>query len=176
MASSNKTTNTPAPDAPVGDTTQATSPGEVDLSNEVLAKSGEDLAQAATAATGSFGESRPTMVNGKFVGDKKFNEATGEWEADPDAAAAEDAPRVEDIFDRIGNAFTHEAQRLVIEEIALRAGITAGGSQTLPENMPTGGKSTASMRTDLTGRGAFAGGRGTSGEVVPAATSDDAQA
>jgi len=118
-------------------------------SAEVLSKSGAALEQQAS----SYGETRPTHVNGKYVGDKRLNEKTGEWEADPDAVAAEGGTRPEDIFDRIGNAFPHEAQRLVIEEIALRAGMTAESSQDLPDNYPTGGKSTASLRSDLTRSG-----------------------
>lgn len=111
------------------------------------------------AALGGIGETpAPTMVNGKYVGDKKL--VDGEWVDDPDKAQAF---RAEDIFDRIGNAFPHEAQRLVLEELARAVGLTAEGTQSLPDDMPTRGKSTASLRTDLTGYGAFAGGKETAG-------------
>jgi|SRR5215217_6184666 len=165
-----KSTEKTANESVVGQTTVATSSGEQTqlATNEVLGKSGQELEQQVA----TYGDSRPTMVNGKFVGNKTFNDKTGEWEVDPDAAPAEGGVRAEDIFDRIGDAFPHETQRLVIEEIALRAGITAQDSQDLPDNFPTGGKSTASMRTDLTGRGAYAGGRGTKGPAPVAPGAD----
>lgn len=115
------------------------------------------------AALGGIGEApAPTMVNGQYVGDKTYNAETGEWETDPNKAAP---VRAEDIFDRIGNAFPFEAQRLVIEELARAVGLTADGTVDLPEGMPTKGKSTASLRTDVTGYGAYAGGKETAGPV-----------
>lgn len=121
-----------------------------------------DATAKVEAALGGIGETpAPTMVNGKYVGDKKL--VDGEWVDDPDKAVQ--AVRPEDIFDRIGNAFPHEAQRLVIEELARAVGLTAEGTQNLPDTMPTRGKSTASLRTDLTGHGAYAGGKTQDGPV-----------
>lgn len=122
------------------------------------------------AALGGLGETpAPTMVNGVYVGDKTYNEETGEWELDPNKAAP---VRAEDIFDRIGNAFPFEAQRLVIEELARAVGLTADGTVDLPNGMPTKGKSTASLRTDVTGYGAYAGGKETAGPAPVAVGAD----
>lgn len=116
-------------------------------------------------ALGNAGETpKPTMVNGRYVGDKKFNEKTGEWEDDADAVATAGARRPSDIFDRIGDAFLHEAQRLVIEEIARAAGL-GDDTTDLPEGMPTS-KSTASLRTDVSGFGGYAAGGGVGARPV----------
>lgn len=96
----------------------------------------------------------PTMVNGVYVGDKTYNDKTGKYETDPEKAAA--TRRAADIFDRIGEAFPHERQRLVVEEIARAAGLS-NKSLDLPDGMPAV-KSTASLRTDVSGHGRFTGG------------------
>lgn len=36
-----------------------------------------------------YGDTRPTMVNGRYVGDKRFNVKTGAWEANPKAVPGE---------------------------------------------------------------------------------------
>lgn len=97
---------------------------------------------------------QPTMVNGVYVGDKTYNDKTGKWESDPEKAAV--SRRAADIFDRIGEAFPHERQRLVVEEIARAAGLS-NDSVDLPDGMPAV-KSTASLRTDVSGFGRFTGG------------------
>ena len=113
-------------------------------------------------ALGNAGETpKPTMVNGRYVGDKKLNEKTGEWEDDEDAAGAR---RPSDIFDRIGDAFLHESQRRVIEEIARFVGM-GNESADLPDGMPAL-KSTASLRTAVSGFGGYAGGGGVGARPV----------
>lgn len=96
---------------------------------------------------------KPHMVNGRSVVGKVYDEQTEQWVDDPDGAAA---VRPADIFDRIGEAFPHEAQRLVIEELARQLGLGEDTTD-LPEDMPTL-KSTASLRTDVSGYGRFTGG------------------
>jgi membrane protein involved in colicin uptake len=98
---------------------------------------------------------RPQMVNGRSVVGKVYDEESEEWVDDPDAAATAGV-RASDIFDRIGDAFPHEAQRRVVEEIARAAGM---GEETtdLPDGMPSL-KSTASLRTDASGHGLYTGG------------------
>lgn len=57
---------------------------------------------------------QPTMVNGKFVGDKTFDEATGKWVLDP----AKTAPvQTETLLDRIKGAFPNERQQAVFTEL-----------------------------------------------------------
>ncbi len=113
------------------------------------------IQERARVALGNVGETpAPTMVNGKYVGDKVFDQDKNEWVDNPDAAAARVRPA--DIFDRIGEAFPHERQRLGIEEIA-RAAALSTESTDLPEGMPAA-KSTASLRTDVSGHGRFTGG------------------
>lgn len=113
------------------------------------------IQERARVALGNVGETpAPTMVNGKYVGDKVFDQDKNEWVDNPDAAAARVRPA--DIFDRIGEAFPHERQRLVIEEIARAAGLSTDSTD-LPEGMPAA-KSTASLRTDVSGHGRFTGG------------------
>lgn len=152
---------TPAPATTEG-TDSETSPDIAAVQpiiDSMEANTSSDAKSKIDAALGGIGETpAPTMVNGKYVGDKKL--VDGEWVDDPDKVQA---VRPEDVFDRIGNAFPNEAQRLVLEEIARAAGLTAEGTVDLPEGMPTRGKSTASLRTDLTGYGAFAGGKDTAG-------------
>lgn len=114
------------------------------------------------------------MVNGRYVGDKKLNEKTGEWEDDADAVATAGARRPSDIFDRIGDAFLHEAQRRVIEEIARAAGL-GDDTTDLPEGMPTS-KSTASLRTDVSGFGGYAAGGGVGARPVVPGKDGEAQA
>lgn len=118
-------------------------------------------------------DTQPTMVNGRSVVGKKLNDAGDEWVDDPDYAG-QAGVRAEDIFDRIGNAFPHEPQRLVIEELARIAGATAESTVDLPEGQPTL-KSTASLRTDVSGYGRNAGGRGVQGGV-PVAPGRDGKA
>ncbi len=43
----------------------------------------------------SYGDVKPTMVNGRYVGDKTFNEATGDWEATPEPVAGDVKPEPE---------------------------------------------------------------------------------
>lgn len=134
-----------------------------------------EVQERVRQALGNAGESpKPTMVNGKYVGDKKFNEKTGEWEDDEDAVATAGARRPSDIFDRIGDAFLHEAQRLVIEEIARAAGL-GDDTTDLPEGMPTS-KSTASLRTDVSGFGGYAAGGGVGARPVAPGKDGKAQA
>lgn len=124
-----------------------------------------EVQERVRQALGNAGETpKPTMVNGRYVGDKKLNEKTGEWEDDADAVATAGARRPSDIFDRIGDAFLHEAQRLVIEEIARAAGM-GDNTTDLPEDMPTS-KSTASLRTDVSGFGGYAAGGGVGARPV----------
>lgn len=124
-----------------------------------------EVQERVRQALGNAGETpKPTMVNGRYVGDKKFNEKTGEWEDDEDAVSTAGARRPSDIFDRIGDAFLHEAQRLVIEEIARAAGL-GDDTTDLPEGMPTS-KSTASLRTDVSGFGGYAAGGGVGARPV----------
>lgn len=124
-----------------------------------------EVKERVRQALGNAGETpKPTMVNGRYVGDKKLNEETGEWEDDADAVATAGARRPSDIFDRIGDAFLHEAQRLVIEEIARAAGL-GDDTTDLPEGMPTA-KSTASLRTDVSGFGGYAAGGGVGARPV----------
>lgn len=140
--------------------------------DQMEASTNPDLEAKIAQATGGLVEPQPTMVNGQYVGDKKL--VDGEWVPDPDKAAP--PVRAEDIFDRIGNAFPFEAQRLVLEELARAVGLTAEGTMNLPDGMPTRGKSTASLRTDVTGYGAYAGGKETAGPVpVPVGTDGTAQ-
>ncbi|WP_055128535.1 hypothetical protein [Pseudomonas mediterranea] len=167
---------TPAPDSTSEKTAEPSAEMEVlqPIIDSMDANTNSDARAKIDAALGGIGETpAPTMVNGRYVGDKKFNQETGEWEADPDKVQA---VRPEDIFDRIGNAFPHEAQRLVIEELARAVGLTADGTVDLPDGMPTRGKSTASLRTDLTGHGAYAGGKSQEGPApVPVGTDGKAQ-
>lgn len=113
----------------------------------------------------------PTMVNGQLVVGKRLNAKGDAFEDDPDYAA-EQALRAEDIFDRIGNAFPLEAQRLVVEELARALGLTEEGTQSLPDDLPKQGKSTASLRTDVSGFGAFAGGKSGVGAIPVAPGAD----
>lgn len=134
-----------------------------------------EVQERVRQALGNAGETpKPTMVNGRYVGDKKFNEKTGEWEDDADAVATAGARRPSDIFDRIGDAFLHEAQRLVIEEIARAAGL-GDDTTDLPEGMPTS-KSTASLRTDVSGFGGYAAGGGVGARPVAPGKDGKAQA
>ena len=134
-----------------------------------------EVKERVRQALGNAGETpKPTMVNGRYVGDKKFNEKTGEWEDDEDAVATAGARRPSDIFDRIGDAFLHEAQRLVIEEIARAAGM-GDDTTDLPEGMPTS-KSTASLRTDVSGFGGYAAGGGVGARPVSPGKDGKAQA
>lgn len=134
-----------------------------------------EVQERVRQALGNAGETpKPTMVNGRYVGDKKFNEKTGEWEADEDAVATAGARRPSDIFDRIGEAFPHERQRLVIEEIARAAGL-GDDSTDLPEGMPAT-KSTASLRTDVSGFGGYAAGGGVGARPVAPGKDGKAQA
>lgn len=110
--------------------------------------------ERAMAISGANYEPKPTMVNGKSVAGKVYDGEKGEWVDDPSAAAS---VRASDVFDRIGEAFPHERQRMVIEEIARAAGLS-DDSTGLPEGQPTGAKSTASLRTDVSGYGRFTGG------------------
>jgi len=110
--------------------------------------------QRAMAISGASYEPKPTMVNGRSVAGKSYDAEKDEWVDDPAAAAT---VRASDIFDRIGEAFPHERQRMVIEELARYAGMT-DDSTDLPEGQPTGAKSTASLRTDVSGFGRFTGG------------------
>ena len=161
---------TPAPESS-GETTNEPS-AELEVLKPIIdsmdANTDSDARAKIDAALGGIGETpAPTMVNGKYVGDKKL--VNGEWVDDPDKVAA---VRAEDVFDRIGNAFPFEAQRLVIEEIARAVGLTADGTVNLPDGMPTRGKSTASLRTDLTGHGAYAGGKEQTGPAPVAVGTD----
>lgn len=118
----------------------------------------DEVKERARVALANAGETpRPTMVNGVYVGGKVYDEATDTWVDDPDATP--DAVRAEDIFDRIGNAFQWERQRMVLEEIVrmILDGQDGTSTQELPEGMPTR-KSTASLRTDVSGYGGYAGG------------------
>lgn len=135
----------------------------VEENPEVKARVRQALAHAGDTPT-------PTMVNGKSVAGKVYDEKTDKWVDDPDTVAP--AVRAADIFDRIGEAFPHETQRLVIEEIARFAGM--GEDETdLPEGMPAL-KSTASLRTDVSGHGRFTGG-GPGVKPVPVGTDGKAQ-
>lgn len=92
---------------------------------------------------------QPETVNGKSVIGKKLNDAGTEWVDDPDYVAPSGA--VSTFYDRIGLAFTNEAQRLVVEELARHLGIDDDADaelQTLPEGMSSV-KSVASQRQDL---------------------------
>ena len=134
-----------------------------------------EVKERVRQALGNAGETpKPTMVNGRYVGDKKLNEKTGEWEDDEDAVDTAGARRPSDIFDRIGDAFLHEAQRLVIEEIARAAGM-GDDTTDLPEGMPTS-KSTASLRTDVSGFGGYAAGGGVGARPVAPGKDGKAQA
>lgn len=134
-----------------------------------------EVQERVRQALGNAGETpKPTMVNGRYVGDKKLNEDTGEWEDDEEAVATAGARRPSDIFDRIGDAFLHEAQRLVIEEIARAAGLVDDTTD-LPEGMPTS-KSTASLRTDVSGFGGYAAGGGVGARPVAPGKDGKAQA
>lgn len=134
-----------------------------------------EVQERVRQALGNAGETpKPTMVNGRYVGDKKLNEKTGEWEDDEDAVDTAGARRPSDIFDRIGDAFLHEAQRLVIEEIARAAGM-GDDTTDLPEGMPTS-KSTASLRTDVSGFGGYAAGGGVGARPVAPGKDGKAQA
>lgn len=114
-----------------------------------------EVKERVRVALGNAGDTpAPTMVNGEYVGGKVYDEAKGEYVEDPDAAAS--GVRAADIFDRIGEAFPHERQRLVVEEIARFVGMGEDTTD-LPEGMPTA-KSTASLRTDVSGHGRFTGG------------------
>jgi len=154
-------------------TQASTSPDDVAESNAEAAiapviegmEDQPEVQERVRQVLGNAGESpKPTMVNGRYVGDKKLNEKTGEWEDDEDAVATAGARRPSDIFDRIGDAFLHEAQRLVIEEIARAAGL-GDNTTDLPEGMPTS-KSTASLRTDVSGFGGYAAGGGVGARPV----------
>lgn len=194
----NDNLNNPPKTEPVSDAEREAKAEELAKQNEAQAKESPDdvaesNAEAAIApviegmedqpevqervrqALGNAGETpKPTMVNGRYVGDKKFNEKTGEWEDDEDAAATAGARRPSDIFDRIGDAFLHEAQRLVIEEIARAAGL-GDDTTDLPEGMPTS-KSTASLRTDVSGFGGYAAGGGVGARPVAPGKDGKAQA
>uniref|UniRef100_A0A6M3X5R0 Uncharacterized protein n=1 Tax=viral metagenome TaxID=1070528 RepID=A0A6M3X5R0_9ZZZZ len=110
--------------------------------------------ERAMAISGADFSPKPTMVNGKSVAGKVYDGEKDEWVDGPSAAAS---VRASDVFDRIGEAFPHERQRMVIEEIARAAGLS-DDSTDLPEGQPTGAKSTASLRTDVSGYGRFTGG------------------
>lgn len=164
-------------------TQASTSPDDVAESNAEAAvapviegmEDRPEVQERVRQALGNAGETpKPTMVNGRYVGDKKFNEKTGEWEDDADAVATAGARRPSDIFDRIGDAFLHEAQRLVIEEIARAAGL-GDDTTDLPEGMPTS-KSTASLRTDVSGFGGYAAGGGVGARPVAPGKDGKAQA
>lgn len=196
--SENDNLNNPPKTEPVSDAEREAKAEELTKQNEAQAKdSPDDVAESNAEAAiapviegmedqpevqervrqvlGNAGESpKPTMVNGRYVGDKKFNEKTGEWEDDEDAAATAGARRPSDIFDRIGDAFLHEAQRLVIEEIARAAGL-GDDTTDLPEGMPTS-KSTASLRTDVSGFGGYAAGGGVGARPVAPGKDGKAQA
>lgn len=118
----------------------------VEENPEVKARVRQTLAHAGDTP-------KPHMVNGRSVVGKVYDEQTEQWVDDPDEAAV---VRPADIFDRIGEAFPHEAQRLVIEELARQLGLGEDTTD-LPEDMPTL-KSTASLRTDVSGHGRFTGG------------------
>src|SRR5690606_19882881 len=111
----------------------------------------------------------PTMVNGKSVEGKRYDAESDTWVDDEDAATA---VRAADIFDRIGEAFPHESQRLVIEELARLVGADEASTD-LPDGMPAS-KSTASLRTDVSGYGRFTGG-GVGVEPVPVGADGTAQ-
>ena len=147
----NDNLNNPPKTEPVSDAEREAKAEELAKKNEARSQASDNI-EAAIApsiegvedqpevkervrrALGGVGETPPpTMVNGKSVIGKRLNENTGEWEDDPEA---EESPvRAADIFDRIGEAFPHERQRLVIEEIARAAGL-GDDSTDLPEGMP----------------------------------------
>lgn len=98
----------------------------------------------AAAQTAGEAVAEPTMVNGMSVVGMRLNAERTAYEPDPDYAAA--AGRPEDIFDRIGRAFSSEPQRLVLEELALRLGL--GKKDTTKPLDEQGEKSKASLRQD----------------------------
>lgn len=186
----NDNLNNPPKTEPVSDAEREAKAEELAKKNEARSQASDNI-EAAIApsiegvedqpevkervrrALGGVGETPPpTMVNGKSVIGKRLNENTGEWEDDPEA---EESPvRAADIFDRIGEAFPHERQRLVIEEIARAAGLGDDATD-LPEGMPTS-KSTASLRTDVSGFGGYAAGGGVGARPVAPGKDGKAQA
>jgi len=168
-----KTSDTPALDAgstdaatdvaPV-DTALAPTQAELDAMDPAVgtSDSASDVAPEVTDSKPSFlerlvddveglfndrtGAQAPTMVNGVSVVGKKLNEAGDAYEHDPEALRAEDS-QVSDLFDRIGGAFTNEAQRRVIEELARYLGAERHDTTSLPEGMHAE-KSLASLRQD----------------------------
>ena len=153
-------TSKPAEETKASQTSTDKSPEEQAL-QPVLDAAGEnpssELKQRVDQTLANVGETpAPTMVNGVYVGNKKFNEETGLYEADPEATTSA-ATRPSDIFDRIADATHHEGLRRVLEEIARFAGMTPENTVDLPEGM-SAVKSTASLRTDASGYGGYAAG------------------
>lgn len=181
--SENDNLNNPPKTEPVSDADREAKAEELAKSNAEAAvapviegmEDQPEVQERVRQVLGNAGETpKPTMVNGRYVGDKKFNEDTGEWEDDKDTVDTAGARRPSDIFDRIGDAFLHEAQRLVIEEIARAAGL-GDDTTDLPEGMPTS-KSTASLRTDVSGLGGYAAGGGVGARPVAPGKDGKAQA
>lgn len=123
--------------------------------------SSAELKAKVNSVLGGVGATpQPTTVNGRDVTGKKLADDGESWVDDPDYTAPAGA-RAADIFDRIGDAVQHEPLRLVLEEIVHlifggNAEKAAKETLSLPEGM-NNLKSTASLRTDITGYGAYAG-------------------